>query len=162
VPTIGQELVTERDDPKKNSSYASILSFRPDKGGEEVNQTENDFPEIGAGEERYDIGSRKMGYRIAVRMETVLENDTADITTKVDALAEIMTEEVEELTIRRVCDVDGSGSSPAEPYVLRKDKTATTLYTTTANSHDDRELPGHAGAERNQNQQQRPRRRHGP
>jgi len=131
VPTIGQELVTEREDNKKISTYAAITSLDV----EVDNLLEAaEAPEIGAGEEKYTIAHRKNGRRLSITKEMIEENDIAGIVTKVNALAEIANERVEEQTLRRVCDIDGSDATPAEPYVFHPDGTGTRLYNSTADN----------------------------
>ena len=127
VPTIGEELVTEREDNKAVSIYASLLS--EDTQVDTVSEGK-DFPEIGAGEEKYEIRHRRNGRRISITMETIEENDVANITSRINALGEIAGEFVEEQTLRRVCDIDGSGTSPAEPYALRINGAGAALYQT--------------------------------
>lgn len=129
VPTIGQDLVTEAEDPKKISQYASLLS--EDVNVDRVDEGD-DFPEIGAGEERYEIRSKRNGRRISITAEMIEENDVAGITGRINALGLIAGETVEEQTIRRVCDIDGSATSPAEPYVLRISGAGAALYQTAA------------------------------
>lgn len=131
LPTIGQDLVSETESNKKISQYAAFTS--EDTGIDRVDDGK-DFPEIGAGEEKYEIRSRRNGRRISITAEAIEENDVADITQRVNALGEIAAEMIEEQTLRRVCDIDGSGSSPAEPYVLRPNGAGTALYSTTANT----------------------------
>jgi len=128
VPTIGGELVTELQDNKRFTQLANILSEdtqidRVDEG--------KDFPEIGAGEEKYTIAHKRNGRRLSITAETIEENDVANIVERVNALGEIAAELVEEQTLRRVCDIDGSGSSAAEPYVLHLGGAAQSLYVTT-------------------------------
>ena len=52
VPTIGQELVTEIDDDKKVTTLAAV--YEDDKGVEEVKELDQ-FPEVGAHEEKVEI-----------------------------------------------------------------------------------------------------------
>ncbi|MEK6684440.1 MAG: hypothetical protein AABY46_07255 [Nitrospirota bacterium] len=129
VPTIGQELVTEMESNKKIVEVAGILTEdtqidRVDEG--------KDFPEIGAGEEKYEIRSKRNGRRLSITAELIEENDISGIVDRINALGEIAGEFVEEQTLRRVCDIDGSATSPAEPYVLRLNGTGTALYQTDA------------------------------
>lgn len=131
VPTIAQELVTELEDTKKTTSVASITSDNPND--DRVDEGK-DFPEIGAGEERFDIRSKRNGRRISIYQETIDENDVADIVRRCNALGTIAAEMVEEQSLRRICDVDGSGSSPAEPYVYRPSGAGSALYSSTANN----------------------------
>ena len=131
VPTIGQELVRDMDDSKKITQYASILS--EDTAIDSVAEGK-DFPEIGAGEEKYEVRNKRNGRRISITAEMIEENDVANITQRVNALGEIAGEIVEEQTLRRVCDIDGSDASAAEPYVLRPNGAGTALYSATANT----------------------------
>lgn len=127
VPTIGQDLVTDMEDNKKITTVAAITS--EDVQVDRVDEAK-DFPEVGAGEEKFEIRNKRNGRRISITMETIEENDLADIANRVNALGEIAGEFVEEQTLRRVCDIDGSATSPAEPYVLRPNGSGTSLYTT--------------------------------
>ena len=130
VPTIGQELCTDMEDSKKITHVAGITSEdsqidRVDEGKE--------FPEIGAGEERFDILHKRNGRRLSITAETIEENDLAGVVERINALGEIAAEIIEEQTIRRVCDIDGSDASAAEPYVLHLNGVGTQLYNETAN-----------------------------
>lgn len=126
-PSIGGELVTDMDDNKKFTHVVGITSL--DSGSDKVLETQ-DFPEIGAGEERYTIGSWRNGRRLSITAEMIEENDTAGVLERVNALGEISAEYVEEQTLKRVCDFDGSAATPAEPYVLHLNGTAQALYVT--------------------------------
>jgi len=127
VPTIGQELVTDVEDNKRVSIYAAITS--EDTTVDQVAEGD-DFPEIGAGQEKYEVRSKRNGRRLSITAETIEENDLAGLVDRVNALGEISGEFVEEQTLRRACDIDGSATSPAEPYVLRPDGSGTSLYVT--------------------------------
>jgi hypothetical protein len=131
VPTIGQDLVTDREDPKRITTMASIQSL--DTEIDTVKEGD-DFPEIGAGEEKFEIRSKRNGRRFSITAEAIEENDVADIVTKVNALGQIAADWVEEQTLRRVCDIDGSAASAAEPYVLRPNGSGTALYSATADT----------------------------
>lgn len=131
VPVIGDQLVTEFEDNKRSTSFASILTEDVQK--DRVDEAEP-FPEVKAGEERYEIRHKRNGRRMAITAETIEENDTAQIVDKCNALGIIAAETIEELTLDRVMDLNGSGSSPAEPYVYRPSGVGTQLYTTTANN----------------------------
>jgi len=131
IPTIGQDLVTEREDNKKISTYAAITSLDV----EVDNLLEAaEAPEIGAGEEKFTIAHRKNGRRLSITKEAIDENDVSGIVTKINALAEIANERIEEQTLRRVCDIDGSDATPAEPYVFHPNGTGTRLYNSTADN----------------------------
>lgn len=132
VPTIGQELVTERDDNKKVSVIAGITNM--DKDTDRV--LEGDvFPEISAGEKKAEIRSKRNGRSLSITAEAIEENAVADIVDRCNALAEIASDWVEEQTLERVTDKTGSNtSSAAEPYVYRPDGVGTALYSATANT----------------------------
>jgi len=130
VPTVGQDLVTDMDDRKKDSTYAGITS--EDLGVESVKEGDP-YPQILAGEETYKISHLRNGRRLSITQEMIDENDIAGIVQRVNALGEIAAELIEELTLKRVTDLNGSTAAAAEPYVLHN-PTGTTLYTTTANS----------------------------
>lgn len=127
-PTIGQELVTEDENAKRFAVYANLTS--EDTAKDTVDEGKEDYPEIGAGEEKFEIRSKHNGRRISITAATIEENDVSDIVRRINALAEISNEFVEEQTLRRACDIDGSGTSPAEPYTLRLNGVGTALYQT--------------------------------
>ena len=131
IPTIGQELVSELEDPKVSTTLAAVHTL--DVGKDRVNESE-DFPEIGASEEKYTIGQKRNGRRLSITMEAIEENDVPGISEKVNALGEIASDFVEEQTLSRVCDLHGSASSPAEPYVMHRNGAAASLYSSTANT----------------------------
>lgn len=131
VATIGQELVTEMEDDKRVSFIASVLTQGPSNDRVEEAGL---FPEIGAGDERYEIRSHKNGRKLSVTREAIQENDVGNIVARINALGEIMAEYVEKLTLRKVCDVWGSATSPGEDYVLRLNGSGTALYSTSANA----------------------------
>ncbi len=131
VETIGQDLVVEFDDSKKVTTIAQINTL--DNQQDEVKE-KGDFPEIGVDEEKVEIRHRKNGRKITFSAESILENDLQDIVARTNALGEIAAEHIEELTLNRVTDFDGSQSVPAEPYVYRPAGTGTALYSATANT----------------------------
>jgi len=131
VPTIGERLVTEIDDNKRVTVLMGIK--HSDTHADEV-PPEDDFPEIGAGEKSFHIRSRRNGRRIAIRAEMIEENDVANIIERVNALGKIASDYIEELTLDRVCDRNGSAASVAEPYAFRPDGVGTQLYNSTANN----------------------------
>ncbi len=131
VPTIGQELVDDTEDNKKVSTYAAITS--EDTKIDRVDEAK-DFPEIGAGEEKYEVRSKRNGRRISITGEMIEENDVANIVRRVNALGEIANEMIEKQTLLRVTDNNGSAASAAEPYVLRLNGSGTALYSSTANT----------------------------
>lgn len=130
VPTIGQELVTEMESNKKFDYVASILPL--DVNEDQVAEGQ-DFPEVSASEEKFAIGHKRNGRRLSMTQETIEENDVAGFVERVNALGQIAADYEEELTLRRVCDIDGSATSPAAPYVLRPDGAGVALYQTDNN-----------------------------
>jgi len=126
-PTISQELVTEVNDNKRFSEYISLQSIDIDVDGVREGQ---DFPLIGAGEETFSIHHKRGGRRFQITSEAIEENDVSNIVRLVNALARLASNHIERQSLRRICDIDGSGSSPAEPYALHWNKTGTALYQT--------------------------------
>jgi len=131
IPKIGQDLVMEIDDPKKVTTIASVSALDSQK--DEVKERE-DFPEIGASEEKIEIRHRKNGRKLTLTAEALQENELANFTLMVNDLTKFIYRGVEKLTLVRVTDHYGSGASPAEPYVYRPNGTGTQLYNATANS----------------------------
>jgi len=126
-PTIGEQLVTEMEDSKKITVMAGVHALDAEK--DRVDETE-DFPLIGASEEKFTIAHKRNGRRIAITAEMIEENDVAGIVARVDALGRFAAKRIEKQTLRRVCDIDGSGSSPAEPYVLHIGGSGVAIYQT--------------------------------
>lgn len=132
LPSVEDQLVTDMDDPKKVSYMALILA------GNVTNDhvAENgQFPEIGAGEECYEIHHRKNGRKIKFSRELWDENDKAEVKRRLVKLAQISREMLRKLALRRIYDISGSASTPAAPYVLRaKGSAGASLYSATANT----------------------------
>lgn len=135
VPTIGEELVEDMEDSKRVTIIGSIHSL--DTKVDSVKEAD-DFPEIGATAEKYEIRNKRNGRKLRITMEAIEENNIADIVNRVNALGEIAADAVEEQTLDRVTDRYGSAGSPAEPYVFRPDGVGTQLYNATANSPGER------------------------
>jgi hypothetical protein len=131
VPTIGERLVTDFDDAKKVTSIAAVSAL--DKDIDEVKEGQ-DFPEISATEEKAEIRHKRNGRLLRITAEAIEENELPDIVAKINALGEIAADWVEEQTLKRVCDYDGSAASPAEPYVYRPDGSGASLFSATANT----------------------------
>lgn len=131
VPTIGEQLVTEIDDAKKVTTIASVNAL--DNNVSEVKELE-EYPEIGTDEAKVEIRHKKNGRRLSISREAIQENELADIVSRVNALGEIASDWIEEQTLKRVTDHDGSASSAAEPYVYRPAGTGTALFSATANT----------------------------
>jgi hypothetical protein len=130
VPTIGGKLVTEIEDNKKITTIAAVSTL--DKKQDSVKEGD-DFPEIGTDEEKVEIRHKRNGRMFRITAETIEENDIAGIVGKTNGLGDIAANRIEEQTLRRVTDHDGSKASPAEPYVYRPAGTGTQLYNATAN-----------------------------
>jgi hypothetical protein len=131
VPTIGEKLVDDFDDAKKVTSIGAVSAM--DKNVDEVKEGE-DFPEISASEEKAEIRHKRNGRLLRITAEAIEENELPDIVTKINALGEIAADWVEEQTLKRVCDYDGSAAAAAEPYVWRPDGTGASLFSATANT----------------------------
>ena len=131
VPTIGQDLVTEIDDNKKVTTIAAI--HEDDNAVEEVKELQ-DFPEVGVNEEKVEIRHKRNGRILTISMEAIEENEIANIVQRINKLGEICSDWIEEQTIKRVCDYDGSAASGAEPYVYRPNGTGSALFSSTANT----------------------------
>lgn len=131
VETVGQELVTEMEDNKKVTILAALDAT--DSNIEEVKET-GEFPEIGVSEEGVEIRHKKNGRRLSLSAEAFLENDIANIDRQINMLGQIPAEWIEEQTLKRVTDYNGSAASAAEPYVYRPNGTGTALFSATANT----------------------------
>ena len=141
VPTIGQELVSDFDDNKKLTILARLIGLDNVVG--EVPEGQ-DFPMVSATEDGAVITHRRNGRRLAITAETLEENDVAGFVRLIDKLADFAASAIEYLTIERVIDLYGSGSSPTTPYVYRPlgNTGGTTLYSTTANTPNTRAPSG--------------------
>jgi hypothetical protein len=130
VPTIGQELVTDFESMKETATIVGLLAEVHDN----LERKEGEpYPLVGAGEERFDIGSNPKGLRMQITQEMIDRNDMENIVSRVNYLGEVPAEEIEETTLKEVTDHDGSAASPSN-HVLTINKTGTQLYTTTANA----------------------------
>ena len=136
VPTIGQFIVTESDDNKKSTVRLGVLSQEAPTGRTGV-QEGQPFPLLNASEEKFWLGHRRDGCRVVITQELFEENDLGEIVSRLDRCGQYAAKSIEKQTLRRVMDVDGSGATPAEPYVLHGPNgggAGVQLYTTTANS----------------------------
>lgn len=131
VPTIGQLLVEDIEDPRRISVVAALRPEAPTTEGVEEG---HDFPEVGAGVEEYLIRNKRDGLRLSITQEAIEQNAVPDIVQRVNMLGSLPAKRVEKQTLRRVTDKDGSATSPAEPYVLRPNGTGTALFSATANT----------------------------
>ncbi len=138
-PAIGGNLVTEMDDNKKVTSVSAIHNH--DKNIDEVKDTE-DFPEISADEEKVEIRHRQNGRMLTIHQNLIDENEIGDIVSRINGLGIIAADWIEEQTLKRATDYDGSKASPAEPFVYRPNGTGTALFSATANTPGVREPLG--------------------
>lgn len=127
VPTIGQELVRDFDSAKETVTIVGLLS----EVHQGLDRKEGEpYALVGAGEERFDIGSKPKGLRMQITQEMIERNDVENIEQRVNFLGEVPAEQIEKQTLRRVTDHDGSAASGAEPYVLHLNKAGVALFQT--------------------------------
>ena len=115
VPTVGQELVTDIDDHKKQTFLVNLLH----KDNENKKLLEgDDYPLMSADEEKFSVGHRRNGRRMQITEETLMEIEAAGFAARLTGLGSVAADEIEELTLERV-----SGTS-----VLTFKGSATTLF----------------------------------
>lgn len=131
VDTVGQELVTEMDDPKAVTVIARIAS--DEKKQDRVDEGD-DFPEVSVSEDSVTIGSNRNGRKLSITAEAIEQNDIANIVERVNFLGDFAAKFVEKQTLKRVIDLDGSGTTPAAPYVYKPNGSGTSLFSSTANT----------------------------
>lgn len=125
--TIGDQLVDDMEDNKKRTIIIGLTD--KDNGAKRVRELET-FPEVSAGEETFEIGHNRNGRMISITKEMIEENDILNIERRLDFIADLAIDLVEERTLMKVCDVDGSGATPAAPYVLMLGGVGVPLYQT--------------------------------
>jgi hypothetical protein len=130
VPTIGSQLVRDMESNKK---FAHVVKIVNNVGQELTTPEGTEFPMISAGEQFAVIGNKRKGFQLAITQETLEENDVGNFLALVDQGGQFAAELIEEQTLSRVSDQNGSNGSPIEPYVFRPGGTATAMYSTTAN-----------------------------
>ncbi len=131
VETVGDQLVTDLEDVKKVTTITAVSAM--DKDIESVKEGD-EFPEISAAEEKAEIRHRRNGRMLTITMEAIEENEIPDIVNRINALAEISSDWIEEQTLYRVFDYYGSCAAPSEPYVYRPEGVGTSLYSASANT----------------------------
>jgi hypothetical protein len=131
VPTIGQELAPEEKATSTEEIIAEIVTDKPET--KRVGEMQ-DFPKVGAGENVYLISTNRMGYQVEISQDLIDLNKIPDILSRINGIGEMAAEFVEIQRLNAACDAYGSASSAGEPYALHLNRTATSLYTTTANS----------------------------
>jgi hypothetical protein len=130
VPTIGQDLVQDFDSVKEVATIMGLLS----EVHSNLERKEGEpYALVGAGEERFDIGSNPKGLRMQITQEMIDRNDVENVVQRVNFLGEVPAEEIEESTLKEVTDHDGSAASGSN-HVLTINKTGTQLYNATANN----------------------------
>jgi len=127
VPTIGQELCRDMDSDKK---FAHVVKIVNNVGQELEVKEGNEFPMISAGEQFSVIGHKRKGFQLALSQEVLEENDVGNFLALVDQGGQFAAELIEEQTLSRVYDQNGSATAPGEPYVYRPGGAGTPLYTT--------------------------------
>ena len=132
APTIGENLVTELDDPKAVTVIARLAAL-DNINPQQVDEGQ-DFPEIGVSEETVEILGHRNGRMLRITKEAIEQNDIANIVQRVDALGALASKYIEKLTLYRVMDVYGSAASAVAPYVYRPNGTNTALFSATANT----------------------------
>lgn len=119
VPTIGQDLVTEMDDPNKGTYVTAVHALRNDDGA--VKEGDRFF-QVGAAEEATYIGHRRMGWMFDITGEMIEENSANDIVARINKLGEISAEDIEVHTLEQVTDKNS--------VVYKPNGVATALYAT--------------------------------
>ena len=127
VPTVGEQLV---QDIESNKKFAHIVKIVNNAANELKTKEGDEFPMISAGEQFAVIGHNRKGFQLAISQETLEENDVGSFLSLVDQGGQFASELIEEQTLARVFDQNGSAASPAEPYGYRPNGVATQLYTT--------------------------------
>jgi len=140
VPTIGQELVREMDSNKDIQIVANIHAL-----GHSMKRVEEgaDYPIVGAKEEWVSIDSQPNGLRTIITQKLIDQNDTAGIVERLTAPGEIAAEFIEEQTLRRVTDADGSNTTAqVAPFVYNPLGKGVRLYDPTADNPGPRASQG--------------------
>lgn len=130
VPSIADELVTDFDSVKET---ATIVGLQSEGQGNYERKEGEPYTLVGAGEERFDIGSNPKGLRMEITQEMIDRNDVENVVARVNFLGEVPAEQIEKTTLREVTDHDGSAASGSN-YVLTLNKTGTALFSATANT----------------------------
>lgn len=132
VPSIGQDLVTDFEDNKKVTTMAAIHALG--RNGPAGVKEGDPFPEVTASEEKVEIRNKRDGLKLSLTMEAIEENDIADFASRVNKTGEIAADIIEELTLDRICDRNGSAASASAPYAYRPNGAGASLFSTTAST----------------------------
>lgn len=129
VPTIGQELVEEFDSTKETTTIVGVLA----EAQQNFERKEGEpYTLVGAGEERFDIGSNPKGLRMQITQEMIDRNDVENVVERVNYLGRVPAQQIEKTTLREVTDHDGSAAAGTK-HTLVLNKTGVALYSNTAN-----------------------------
>ena len=128
VPSIVDQLVRRIDDNKKFTHVAEIGLL--DEEDPDTVREGDEFPEIGATENRYTIGHKRNGRHFKITREMIEENDIPTVERLTEELGRLAANRRENQVLRRVCDIDGSATSPIPPYALTLNGTGVALYQT--------------------------------
>lgn len=140
VPTIGEQLVTEVDVNKKESTFAGILNYSKEKLERENESAE--YAHVGSGSEQFSIKAKDLGMQTAISQNLIDQADTVAIADRLTNLGRLARMELEDHTLRRVTDNAGSAGTPAVPYVLKGPSVATgTSFFVTSNAAPLTRLP---------------------
>lgn len=110
------ELVTDADDAKRESRFAGVLVA--DKSDITRKNELDSYTTFGAGEEAFHVGHLDQGFQVVIPQELIDEADLPNVIARLTNTGELAKTYMVEQVLRRVTDHDGSGTTPAEPYVL--------------------------------------------
>jgi hypothetical protein len=127
VPTLGQELVTDMESNKKFTHIAKLHALTHQQYDTKEG---DDFPLISASESYVVIGHRRKGFRYRLSQES-LDEGPEGFALLIDQGGEIAADVIEEHTLKKVTDHDGSAAAGSD-HVYRPGGVGTALYTTTA------------------------------
>ena len=133
--TIWQELVEVRDTNKETTHLIRIINQDPSHIGGKRRIEGDPYPLMASGEERFQVDTIDDGRRIAINQKVIETNDKAGFMEQIGGLREWAMNRRDVVTLYRVWDLYGSGTTPAAPYVYRPNGSGTALYTTSATAH---------------------------
>lgn len=136
VPTISDDLVMDLDDNNANTEIAAALEFAHIGNLTDTPKALNEeeqYREVGAGEDRYTGLTFKDGYQRAFS-QTFIERAPAQIFSQLSDLGQGAREVMEWISIGWLMDYWGSRGSNQTLHSLYFNRTATSLFSTTANT----------------------------
>lgn len=123
VPTVGQELVTDMESNKKFTHIAKLHALTH----QNLDTKEgDDFPLISASESYVVIGHRRKGFRYRLSQES-LDEGPEGFALLIDQGGEIAADVIEEHTLLKVTDHDGSAAAGSN-HVYRPNGVGRALY----------------------------------